>query len=52
MKKFTRKEVAQHNQDNDLWVIINNKVYDLTKFSKIHPGGKGNNNYIIRYKEF
>ena len=38
-KTFTREEVARHNQDGDLWVIIKDFVYDLTKFAKFHPGG-------------
>ena len=36
---ITRKEVAEHNSMDDLWVIIDNKVYDLTKFAPSHPGG-------------
>jgi cytochrome b involved in lipid metabolism len=43
LPRFTRDEVAKHNKENDLWVIINHTVYDLTKFSKVHPGGKGFN---------
>jgi cytochrome b involved in lipid metabolism len=40
MKKFTKEEVSKHNTAEDHWVIINSRVYDLTKFSKVHPGGK------------
>lgn len=29
---YTKAEVQEHNSDNSLWVIIANKVYDLTKF--------------------
>jgi len=36
---ITRKEVAEHNSMDDLWVIIDNKVYDLSKFAPSHPGG-------------
>ena len=39
-KTFTRDEVAKHNTDTDLWVIIDSRVYDLSKFIKFHPGGK------------
>ncbi|KAJ7066020.1 acyl-CoA dehydrogenase/oxidase [Mycena amicta] len=38
-KQFTRDEVAQHDKDDDLWVIINGNVYDVSKFAVLHPGG-------------
>lgn len=37
--KLTRDEVSQHNNDKDLWVVLYNKVYDLTTFADDHPGG-------------
>lgn len=36
---YTWDEVKQHNSKNDMWIVINNDVYDISKFSKIHPGG-------------
>ena len=39
VKTFTVEEVAKHNQANDCWIIIENKVYDMTKFLSSHPGG-------------
>lgn len=38
-KKFTRAEVAEHNSSSSAWIIIGNKVYDVTKFLDEHPGG-------------
>lgn len=32
LKQFTLAEVAKHNTAADLWMIIDDKVYDVTKF--------------------
>merc|ERR1719174_3137394 len=34
------EEVAQHNTASDVWIIVNNKVIDVTDFLKTHPGGE------------
>lgn len=39
-KEFTAEEVAQHNKENDCWVIVKNVVMDLTPFLDNHPGGR------------
>ncbi|KAK4756552.1 hypothetical protein SAY87_006679 [Trapa incisa] len=38
-KIFTLAEVSDHNTANDCWLIIEGKVYDVTKFLEDHPGG-------------
>jgi alkylation response protein AidB-like acyl-CoA dehydrogenase len=36
---LTRDAVAQHNKPDDMWCVIDHKVYDLTDFVDAHPGG-------------
>jgi cytochrome b involved in lipid metabolism len=31
-------EVSEHDTQEDCWIIINNKVYDVTNYLKYHPG--------------
>ncbi|KAL6226565.1 hypothetical protein ACLB2K_000527 [Fragaria x ananassa] len=38
-KIYTKAEVSLHNKRTDCWVIIKNKVYDLTPYVEVHPGG-------------
>ncbi|KAF9959311.1 hypothetical protein BGZ72_009888 [Mortierella alpina] len=37
---FSVSQVAAHNSENDCWVIIHDRVYDVTPFLNDHPGGK------------
>ncbi|OBT93557.1 hypothetical protein VE01_08366 [Pseudogymnoascus verrucosus] len=39
-KTFTTADVAAHNSPSDLFIIVDEDVYDLTKFQDDHPGGK------------
>ena len=39
-KTITLAEVAEHKERNSCWVVIHNKVYDVTKFLDEHPGGE------------
>ncbi|KAI9246512.1 cytochrome b5-like heme/steroid binding domain-containing protein [Phascolomyces articulosus] len=37
---FSTADVAKHNSKSDLWLVIHNKVYDITQFVQEHPGGE------------
>lgn len=38
-RQISRDEVAQNNNADSLWCIIDSNVYDLTDFVDAHPGG-------------
>eukprot|EP01098_Paradermamoeba_levis_P013409 TRINITY_DN6101_c0_g1_i4.p1 TRINITY_DN6101_c0_g1~~TRINITY_DN6101_c0_g1_i4.p1 ORF type:complete len:321 (+),score=72.66 TRINITY_DN6101_c0_g1_i4:67-1029(+) len=40
LKTFTVAEVAKHNKDGDTWIVIDGKVYDVSRFAALHPGGR------------
>lgn len=40
LKEYSRAEIAKHNKKDDCWLIIDDKVYDVTKFIADHPGGE------------
>lgn len=46
MTQWTYDEVAKHDSRDDCYVILYNKVYDLTEFIPEHPGGP---QIIIKY---
>eukprot|EP00007_Cunea_sp_BSH-02190019_P007055 CAMPEP_0174239496 /NCGR_PEP_ID=MMETSP0417-20130205/14969_1 /TAXON_ID=242541 /ORGANISM="Mayorella sp, Strain BSH-02190019" /LENGTH=143 /DNA_ID=CAMNT_0015318443 /DNA_START=136 /DNA_END=564 /DNA_ORIENTATION=- len=40
VRVFSREEVAKHNSKDDCWIIINQKVYNVTPWVEDHPGGR------------
>jgi len=39
-RTITLAEVEGHKDRSDCWLVIHNKVYDVTKFLDEHPGGE------------
>lgn len=39
-KSLTMTEVAKHNTPSDCWVVVSNKVYNVTNLEDSHPGGR------------
>eukprot|EP01090_Pellita_catalonica_P021948 TRINITY_DN8358_c0_g1_i1.p1 TRINITY_DN8358_c0_g1~~TRINITY_DN8358_c0_g1_i1.p1 ORF type:complete len:452 (-),score=53.22 TRINITY_DN8358_c0_g1_i1:60-1376(-) len=42
---ITWEEVAKHDKRDDAWIVLNQKVYDVTQWAPKHPGGR----VILRY---
>lgn len=40
MKEYTLDEVAKHKSKDDVWVVVNGEVLDVTAFKADHPGGE------------
>jgi len=40
LKRYTLEEVKKHTSSDSCWVIIHDKVYDMSKFLDEHPGGE------------
>ncbi|XP_053179540.1 cytochrome b5 isoform X1 [Scomber japonicus] len=40
VKYYTLEEIRVHNMNSDTWLIIHDKVYDITGFLEEHPGGE------------
>ncbi|XP_012884487.1 PREDICTED: fatty acid desaturase 2-like protein FADS2P1 [Dipodomys ordii] len=39
LNTYTWQEIQRHNQEADQWLVINRKVYNVTKWAEKHPGG-------------
>ncbi|XP_074382145.1 delta(8)-fatty-acid desaturase-like isoform X2 [Apium graveolens] len=39
-KYITIEELEKHNKPDDLWISVQGKVYNVTQWSKVHPGGE------------
>lgn len=39
IKTYTMKEIEEHTSIESLWLLIDNGVYDVSKFLDEHPGG-------------
>lgn len=37
---ITRSEVKHHCDATSCWIIVDDKVYDVTKFLELHPGSE------------
>ena len=38
-RSYTWEQVQEHTKFNDKWIVIENNIYDVSRFQKKHPGG-------------
>lgn len=39
-RSYTLSEVSAHCELDDCWIVINDSVYNVTRFLQEHPGGR------------
>ena len=40
LRTYSPIEVSLHNQEHDCWIIVHQKIYNITPFLDYHPGGR------------
>ncbi len=35
------KDLEKHSGSDDCWIAVHSKIYDVTDFLEMHPGGSG-----------
>ncbi|KAL2801076.1 FMN-dependent dehydrogenase-domain-containing protein [Aspergillus keveii] len=38
-RSISTDEILKHNRSDDCWIVVENKVWDVTDFAQTHPGG-------------
>lgn len=38
-KPYKLSEIKKHNKENDLWMVVNGEVFNMTMYLDYHPGG-------------
>lgn len=51
-RSISVQEISQHNLPSDLWIVVDNTVYDLTDFAPEHPGGASSMSSVLSLVSF
>ncbi|KAF2813009.1 uncharacterized protein BDZ99DRAFT_437790 [Mytilinidion resinicola] len=46
VRELSLADVSSHNTETDCWIAVSSKVWNITKFLDLHPGGKA---VILKY---
>ena len=51
-KLLSAQEIARHNTVEDLWIVVDGQVWDMTDFAPEHPGGIGSQSHTSLFSIF
>jgi cytochrome b involved in lipid metabolism len=40
VQTYSPSQIAEHDSSDDCWIVVQDKVYDVTAFINSHPGGE------------
>ena len=40
MQEFSWDDIKKHNKKDDMWIVIDGSIYDISNWAKKHPGGR------------
>ncbi|KIW75568.1 hypothetical protein Z517_10310 [Fonsecaea pedrosoi CBS 271.37] len=40
-RRISVSEISAHSTDTDCWIVVDDQIWDITKFAPEHPGGPG-----------
>lgn len=49
-RSISAQEVEKHNSQDDLWIVVDGTVYDITEFAPKHPGGLASS-YLCQHED-
>ncbi len=46
-KSIPASVVQRHNRVDDIWIVVDGQVYDMTRFAREHPGGSDSEAILV-----
>lgn len=44
---LSASEIQKHNTADNVWIVVEGKVYDMSRFAPEHPGGAESENSFV-----